>query len=166
MLNTSDRYTVVATVRSEDKGRRLVESFQKTKNHANVSFVVVEDIIHEGAFDKAVQSDPPFNYVIHTASPYFLNPTDPERDFLSPAIKGTQGILRSIKAHAPSVKRVVFTSSSAAVLNPGAPEHHTTTYDESFWAPMTWEQALEPKNAYRASKVIPCSLLLHRRTTN
>jgi nucleoside-diphosphate-sugar epimerase len=146
------RYTVVVTVRSEEKGRRLLNSYKGTKLE-RVSFVVVEDIVKEGAFDEAVKSDPPFEYVIHTASPYHLNPQDPVKDFLDPAIKGTKGLLRSVKAYAPTVKRVVFTSSSAAVLNPGGSEHHDTVYDETCWAPMTWGMALIPKNAYRASKV-------------
>lgn len=149
----SDSYTVLATVRSEEKGHRLVEPYQGTKSQEKVWFDVVEDIGRKGAFDNVVQSLN-FDYVIHTASPYFLNPQDPEKDFLDPAMKGTLGILLSIKEYAPSVERMVFTSSSAAVLNPTAPEHHTTTYNESFWAPMTWDLALEPKSAYRASKVM------------
>lgn len=114
---------------------------------------MVEDIITPGAFGQAVQSDPPLDYVIHTASPYFLNPQDPQRDFLDPAMKGTTGLLTSVKEFAPTVKRIVFTSSSAAVLNPEGEKHHDTVYDEDYWAPMTWEKALVPKNAYRASKV-------------
>ncbi|KAB5527978.1 hypothetical protein GE09DRAFT_410038 [Coniochaeta sp. 2T2.1] len=141
-------YTVVATVRSKEKGPSLRSSLPESCT--NFDFVVVEDITKEGAFDEAVTSTPPFNYVIHTASPYHLNPRDPVADFLDPAIKGTTGILRSIKSRAPTVKRVVFTSSSAAILNP---KSHAEVYDESVWAPMTWEEALVPQNAYKASKI-------------
>lgn len=77
---------------------------------------------------------------------------DPVKGFLDPAIKGTTEILKSIKAFAPSVKRVVLTSSSAAMLNPAK---HEKLYDESSWAPYTWEDALKPENAYTASKVSP-----------
>jgi nucleoside-diphosphate-sugar epimerase len=45
---------------------------------------------------------------------------------------------------------VVFTSSSAAILNT---KQHPEVYDETYWAPMTWEEALQPENAYKASKV-------------
>jgi nucleoside-diphosphate-sugar epimerase len=130
-----------------------LDSYKTHPSHSHVSFVIVEDIVAPGAFDKAVQSDPPFDYVIHTASPYFLNPQDPQKDFLDPAIKGTTGLFASVQKFAPTVKRIVFTSSSAAVLNPEGEKHHDTIYDESYWAPMTWEKALVPKNAYRASKV-------------
>lgn len=100
---------------------------------------------------KVFQSGRSFDYVIHTASPYNFNVGDPVKDFLDPAIKGTTGILKSIKAYAPSVKRVVITSSSAAIINP---LKHEKVYDESKWAPFTWEQVLaDPKFGYPGSKV-------------
>lgn len=77
---------------------------------------------------------------------------DPIKDCLNPAIKGTTGILESIHAYAPTVKRVVITSSSAAMLNP---PNHRQIYDESSWSDVTWEQAMDPKHTYRASKVGP-----------
>jgi nucleoside-diphosphate-sugar epimerase len=97
-----------------------------------------------------VQSDPPLDYVVHTASPYRITFDDPVKDCLDPAIKGTTGILKSIHAYAPTVKRVVITSSSAAMLSP---PNHPKVYNESCWADVTWEQAMEPAEAYRASKV-------------
>lgn len=36
------------------------------------------------AFDKAVISDPPFEAVIHTASPYHFNATDVKNELLDP----------------------------------------------------------------------------------
>jgi nucleoside-diphosphate-sugar epimerase len=99
---------------------------------------------------QAVKSEPAFDFVIHTASPYHFNIQDPVNDFLDPAIKGTTGILKSIKAYAPAVKRVVITSSSATIINPG---NHPKIYDETVFGTTTWEQALTPLLAYRASKV-------------
>ncbi|KAH8879220.1 NAD(P)-binding protein [Thozetella sp. PMI_491] len=142
-------FEVVVTARSHEKGQRIVSSIEGPLAK-NVSFVVVNDVAKDGAFDDAVRADPPFDYVIHTASPYHFNVQDPERDFLDPAIRGTKGILNAVKVGAPAVKRVVITSSSAAMLNP---TNHAKVYDESFWAPMTWEEALKPQNTYRASKV-------------
>lgn len=72
------------------------------------------------------------------------------RDCLDPAVKGTTGILKSIKAYAPTVKRVVITSSSAAVLNP---PNHREVYDETSWSEITWEEGVqEMTKTYRASK--------------
>ncbi|KAK4454498.1 putative NADPH-dependent methylglyoxal reductase [Podospora aff. communis PSN243] len=142
-------FTVVVTARSKDKGQRIVEGVNPEVRD-NVSFVIVGDIAEDGAFDSAVQSSPPFDYVVHTASPYQLHFDDPFRDCLDPAIKGTTGILKSIKSFAPTVKRVVITSSSAAVLNI-APDH-LPVYSESNWCNVTWEQATDPAHTYRASK--------------
>lgn len=51
------------------------------------------------------------------------------------------------------MKRVVVTSSSAAILNP---LKHEKVYDESKWAPFTWDDAVSnPQFGYPASKVSP-----------
>ncbi|KAI1422727.1 hypothetical protein F5Y12DRAFT_786539 [Xylaria sp. FL1777] len=142
-------FQVVVTARSEEKGKTIVES---VKPH-QLSYVVVEDIAKEGAFDHVFRTQAPFDYVVHTASPYHLNVQDPVKDFLDPAVKGTTGVLKSIKAHGPTVKRLVITSSSAAILNPG---NHAKVYDETCWAPTTLEDAIRDptKQAYKASKVL------------
>lgn len=58
------------------------------------------------------------------------------------------------------MKRVVVTSSSAAIVNP---KKHEKLYDESNWCPITWEEALDPKFTYVGSKV--CSILPSTTTT-
>lgn len=146
---TEPSYTVVVTARSEEKGKRIIDAIPADLRD-RVSYVVVSDIAQPGAFDKAVVSDPPFDFVIHTASPYQLHFNDPIADCLDPAIKGTTGILESIHAFAPTVKRVVITSSSAAILDP---PNHRKVYDESVWSSVTLDQATEPEHTYRASKV-------------
>lgn len=142
-------FIVVVTARSEAKGQRIIEGVDPSLRE-HVSFVIVDDIAQDGAFDQAVEAGPPFDFVVHTASPYQLHFDDPFRDCLDPAIKGTTGILKSIKAYAPSVKRVVITSSSAAVLN--VAPNHLPVYDEKNWCNVTWEQATDPAHTYRASK--------------
>jgi len=57
-------------------------------------------------------------YIIHVASPFHFNVTDYNRDLYEPAIEGTTGILKEAVKE-KSVKRVVITSSFAAVINPG-----------------------------------------------
>jgi nucleoside-diphosphate-sugar epimerase len=67
---------------------------------------------------------------------------DVQKDLLDPAVLGTTGILKSIEAFAPTVKRVVVTSSFAAIVNRKMgfwPEH---TYSEADWNPTTHEEAL------------------------
>jgi nucleoside-diphosphate-sugar epimerase len=115
-----------------------------------LTYVIVKDIAQEGAFDEAVKSDPPFDAAVHTASPFHFNITDPKKDLFDPAIIGTIGVLKAIKANAPSVRRVAITSSFAAMVNP---KGHPKLYDESIWNPVTMEDALASnQDAYRGSK--------------
>lgn len=142
----------MTTVRSQDKADRIKKA-HPNYDSKKLDFAIVEDIAQEGAFDEAVKSDPPFEAVIHTASPFHFNVTDVQKELLDPAVIGTTGILKSIKKSAPTVKRVVITSSFASIINPfkgNWPEH---TYSEEDWNPITQEQAVEnPANGYRASK--------------
>lgn len=71
-------HRVVTTVRSQEKAdkiRQAHSSYGKDK----LDFAIVEDIAQENAFDKAVVSDPPFEAVIHTASPFHFNVTDVQK---------------------------------------------------------------------------------------
>jgi dihydroflavonol-4-reductase len=54
--------------------------------------------------------------VFHTASPYVLTVADPQKDLVDPAVNGTTSVLASCAA-TPSVRRVVLTSSLAAVTD-------------------------------------------------
>lgn len=57
------------------------------------------------------------DYIIHVASPFHFKVTDYNKDLYEPAIQGTTEILKeAIKEK--SVKRVVITSSIAAVFHP------------------------------------------------
>ncbi|CAK1355358.1 unnamed protein product [Cercospora beticola] len=178
-------HSVVATARTKTKAEKLKKRYAEL-DHAVFDVVIVEDIAKEGAFDEAVVSSPPFDGVCHPTSPFHFAVTDIQKgvdllspsqacsvliatrrgqnganesvaELLDPAIIGTTGILRSIKAHAPSVRRVVITSSLAAMIHPwqGAwpgnyPGH---TYTEADWNPITAEQAFQdPLCGYRFSK--------------
>lgn len=145
-----NKHSVVFTVRSDAKGEKILSNHPDVPR-SQLSYVIVEDIAQEHAFDHAVQSDPPFEAVLHTASPFHFNVQDPKRDLLDPAIIGTTGILKAIKAHAPTVTRVALTSSFAAITNPSS---HPDTYDERSWNPVTMDEALhsDAGTAYRGSK--------------
>lgn len=57
------------------------------------------------------------DYVIHVASPFHFKVTDYAKDFYEPAIHGTTEILKAASGE-KSVKRVVITSSAAAMTHP------------------------------------------------
>lgn len=71
-------HSVVTTVRSQNKANRIQQAYPNVPEN-RLSFAIVEDIAQEGAFEKAVISDPPFEAVIHTASPYHFNVTDVQK---------------------------------------------------------------------------------------
>ncbi|WP_323761033.1 NAD-dependent epimerase/dehydratase family protein [Maricaulis sp.] len=57
--------------------------------------------------------------VIHTASPFIAHVADPQRDLVDPAVEGTRNVLTAANTTA-SVKRVVLTSSCAAIYGDNA----------------------------------------------
>lgn len=145
-------HSVVTTVRSQEKANKIKEAHSGVGKD-KLDFAIVEDIAQPNAFDEAVKSDPPFEAVLHTASPFHFKVTDVQKELLDPAVIGTTGILKSIKKSAPSVKRVVITSSFAAIVNPSKGDWPEHTYSEKDWNPVTHEQALEnPGTGYRGSK--------------
>ncbi|MCO5555378.1 hypothetical protein L7F22_008924 [Adiantum nelumboides] len=74
--------------------------------------LVKADLLEEGSFDAAVAG---CEAVFHTASPFFMGTDDPQKDLIEPALKGTQNVLNAC-GKSKSIKRVVLTSSIAAVL--------------------------------------------------
>ncbi|KAA1471686.1 D-lactaldehyde dehydrogenase [Dentipellis sp. KUC8613] len=119
-------YTVRGTIRSESKGAHLRKIFKAYGD--KLELVIVPDITQEGAFDEAVKG---VDVVEHTASPFHAKATDPD-DMIKPAVSGTVGVLESIKKYGTSVKRVIVTSSVAAMVNPFNTER-VVTLDENSW---------------------------------
>jgi len=104
---------------------------------------VEADLLTEGSFDLAVTG---CEWVFHTASPFFSVPkADPFKELVEPALKGTLNVLNAVE-RAGCVKRVVLTSSIAAVASFSAPIDHI--YSESDW---NLDGTIE-KEPYRYSK--------------
>lgn len=70
------------------------------------------DLLEHGSYDGAMQG---CSIVFHTASPFFNKVKDPQRELIDPALKGTANVLESVN-RTPTVKRVVLTSSVAAII--------------------------------------------------
>ncbi|KAI9762539.1 MAG: hypothetical protein M4579_000342 [Chaenotheca gracillima] len=107
-------YHVRAAIRSEHAAEtlRALPSVKPYLDH--LEFTIVPDILKEDAYDKALEG---VKYILHLASPLAKDHfTDFEKDILEPAIKGTTVILSAAK-RAPSVKRVVITSSVVAIAS-------------------------------------------------
>ncbi|KAG8894817.1 methylglyoxal reductase (NADPH-dependent) gre2 [Tulasnella sp. 403] len=163
-------YSVVGTVRSERKFPYLLNAFRDYSK--NLELVIVEDITAPGAFDEVIRTHA-FDAVFHLSSPFVFNINDIAQDLLEPAIKGTTGILNSIKSYGPTVKRVVITSSFVAMVDQKQHPRPGYVYTEADWNPVrssppptlshpltmmiqtTYEEGLEhPMNGYFASKTL------------
>jgi nucleoside-diphosphate-sugar epimerase len=120
-----------------------------------LDFAIVPDIAQHGAFDAVFESNVVFDAVIHTASPNVRSCKDVQKELLDPAIVGTTALLSSIARLAPSVKRVVYVSSIAALIDASQGDWPEHTYTASDWNPITLEEALDNSSwvpGYRGSK--------------
>jgi nucleoside-diphosphate-sugar epimerase len=147
-------FHVRSIVRSQSKADQLSSIFPAYAS--KMDFGIVPDMTIPGAFNAVVQSSPPFTTVLHQASPFFFASITKNEDFLLPAVQGTTNLLKSIKEFAPEVKRVIYTSSCAAVINFDAPiaTEPQKIYTDEDWNPVTYAQAMQGNKAiaYRASK--------------
>ena len=101
-------FRVRGTVRSVEKGRSVAELF----NAAGFEFFVVEDLAAENAFHEAIKG---VSGVIHTASIHTFS--DNLSDVSGPLVRGCENILEAALEN-PTVKKVVFTSSTGTAANP------------------------------------------------
>ncbi|CUA68239.1 Putative NADPH-dependent methylglyoxal reductase GRP2 [Rhizoctonia solani] len=152
VLLLSHGYSVVTTVRSEGKTTYLRKKFADAVASDQLKFAIVEDITTSGAFDKVLK-DNKFDYVLHTSSPFVFTINDITKDLLEPAILGTTEILKAVKANAPTVKRVVVTSSFASIVDLGKGDRPGYVYSEKDWNPITYEESKkDPVSGYYGSK--------------
>ncbi|CAG80895.1 YALI0D11616p [Yarrowia lipolytica CLIB122] len=141
-------HRVIGTVRSPHKAARLAEAFKQQIASGQLELETLSDVRNAGEFKAIFEKHPEIKYILHTASPFNYNTTDPEKEMLQPAVEGTTTVLKAAKDHAPNVEKVVITSSLAAILNIATFNDPSTTLTEKDWNPITWEQAAEKGNPY------------------
>ena len=135
-------YRVRGTVRDRSKQDK-VGFLTSLPGAADRLELVNADLTDESSFVGAVAG---CEYVMHVASPYVLTVEDAQRDLVDPAVKGTRGVLQACH-EAGSVKRVVLTSSMAAITD--EPEPHKVL-TEADWN----EKSTLTRNPYYYSKVL------------
>jgi len=135
-------YTVRATVRGLTKGNNY-EYLTSLSGAAERLELVQGELLTEGSYDEAIAG---CEYVIHTASPYVLDVKDPQHDLVDPALKGTLNVLQAC-GKSGSVKKVVLTSSVAAVFDEPISGH---VYTEKDWN----ETSSLTRNPYFYSKTL------------
>ncbi|KAK2643897.1 hypothetical protein Ddye_019092 [Dipteronia dyeriana] len=115
-LLLEDGYTVRATVRDPNDPKKTQHLLALDGAEERLH-IFKASLSEEGSFDSAIDG---CEGVFHTASPVVLSTNDPEGDIVDAAVNGTLNVLKSCAKFA-SVKRVVFTSSTAAVMHTGKP---------------------------------------------
>nr|GMC82332.1 cinnamoyl-CoA reductase 1-like [Ipomoea batatas] len=122
-------YTVHATVRSLKDPNKVAHLLAldgaKERMH-----LFEADLLDENSFDPAING---CEGVFHTASPVSFSPSATKVELVDPAVKGTLNVLGSC-VRTPSVKRVVVTSSTAAVMYKSNPISPTDVIDETWFS--------------------------------
>jgi nucleoside-diphosphate-sugar epimerase len=111
-------YRARAAVRSEGGVKKIKAAKSMQPYLSQVEFILVPDIIKEGAYNEAVKD---VDYIIHLASPtpnLEEEPTEETYDavLIQPALQGTMNMLRAARERSPTTKRMVITTSVVAIL--------------------------------------------------
>lgn len=130
------------SVRSLAKARSI-ELLRQLDGAADRLELIEADLLTPGAFDAAAAG---CEYVVHAASPYVLTVEDPQRDLVDPAVNGTRHVLAACEK-ATTVKRVVLTSSMAAITDEPDSDHVLTEEDWNGKSTLT-------RNPYYLSKTL------------
>jgi len=144
-------FSVRGTIRSESKAPYLKNLFASYGD--KLELVIVKDITQVGAFDEAVKG---VDAIQHSASPFHLNGSKPD-DMIIPAVDGTRSILLSTLKYGTNVKRIILTSSCAAIEETHDDQRH---YTEEDWCQQSLDEVNEkgaksiPSDWYRASKTL------------
>ncbi|KAF8117704.1 hypothetical protein N665_0008s0058 [Sinapis alba] len=102
-------YEVNTTVRDPENEKKTAHL--RLLQELGVLRIFKADLTDEGSFNSPVSG---CEYVFHVATPICFTSQDPEKDMINPAIQGVINVLKSC-LNSNSVKRVIYTSSAAAV---------------------------------------------------
>jgi len=121
-----DGHDVHATVRDlgNDAKRSHLDALKEQYSGRLKMFEA--DLLEPGSLDAALEG---CDALIHTAAAVKLAAPDPQKQIIDVAVQGTRNVLDSV-ARVPSVKRIVMTSSIAAVMSY---DQQDKTYTEDDW---------------------------------
>ncbi|WP_141432680.1 NAD-dependent epimerase/dehydratase family protein [Bacillus sp. 03113] len=147
-------HDVRITVRDKNKKEKYEHLLQIEKVTPGKLFVYEADLLIEGSFDQAVEGS---EVVFHTASPFFINGIkDAYSQLVKPAQEGTRNLLQSVNK-VSSVKRVVLTSSVAAVHGDNHDMEGKQEFTEEDWnktsslehQPYNYSKTVAEKEAWK-----------------
>ncbi|KAK5674679.1 hypothetical protein LTS10_012680 [Elasticomyces elasticus] len=142
-------FKVRGTVRSDAKAAWLYKLFDARYGKGKFEAVAVADMVADGAFDEAVKG---VSGIVHVAS--ILTFSDKYEEVVPPTVKGAVNIIASARKE-PSVKSVVYTSSSTAAISPEPDKKVVvtkTTWNDAAVASARNDPNAGAVNIYAASK--------------
>nr|AHA14497.1 anthocyanidin reductase [Fagopyrum tataricum] len=141
-------YSVNTTVRDPDNQTK-VSHLVELQKLGDVK-IFRADLTDELSFDAPIEG---CEFVFHVATPVNFASEDPENDMIKPAIQGVLNVLKAC-ARVKSVKRVVLTSSAAAV-SINTLEGTGLVMTEDNWTDVEFlSNAKPPTWGYPASKML------------
>lgn len=139
-------YTVIGTLRNMKRAEALKKVIGRhTSRTGNLHFVEA-DLIDGDVWKEITKG---VDYIQHIASPFPRELPKKEEDLIIPAKNGTLNILKAASEN--GVKRVVLTSSIAAVVYGKPKEHRSGIFNESHWTDF---QNKKDSTPYFRSKTI------------
>ncbi|MEO0542473.1 MAG: NAD-dependent epimerase/dehydratase family protein [Pseudomonadota bacterium] len=131
----NEGYTVRGTLRASSRPEPVLAAIRPFLNsnvnlEEQLSFVEL-DLNKDEGWGEAMQSA---DVLLHTASPFPIAQPKDEDELIRPAVDGTLRALRAAKA--AGIKRVVLTSSMAAVMNKKLPDWQTD-YNDTDWTDLS-----------------------------
>jgi nucleoside-diphosphate-sugar epimerase len=152
-----NRHTVHAAVRDpEDETKLRFLNALAAEAPGEIRYFQA-DLLDPGSYAKAMQS---CELVFHTASPFTTHVMDPVKELIEPATLGTRNVLEEAD-RTPSVKRVVVTSSCAAVYGDNIDLRATPrgVFTEEVWntsssvdhQPYSYSKTLAEREAWEIS---------------
>jgi len=147
--------TVHATVRNPNDSVKLAHLNTLAATSKGKMHYFKADLLDEGSFAEAMKG---CELVFHTASPFFTDVKDAQKELIEPAVLGTRNVLEQA-GKAPSVKRVVLTSSCAAIYTDCTDLQNTPNgiFTEEVWnttatldyQPYSYSKTLAEKEAWK-----------------
>lgn len=153
-------HTVHATVRDPGKPASVAHLQRLAQGLPGRLQLFQADLLQPGSFHDATRG---CEVVLHTASPFVLEvgPGDAQQALVRPAVEGTRNVLAAVEA-SPSVRRVVLTSSVAAVYGDNIEIRHVPggVFTEAHW--NTTSSADHNPYQYSKAEAERCAWQVHQ----